>query len=75
MAVDLDAPTRAIMATLAADEFVVTIGQDDNGRVVAEARDPTGETWQVWAADAYVAVCELATPSASVNHGQRASNS
>ena len=50
------------MATLASDGFVVSVGQDDHGRVVAEARDPDGETWQVWAADAYAAVCELAGP-------------
>ena len=31
-----------------------------NARIVASARDPAGETWAVWAADAYAAVCELA---------------
>ncbi len=60
MPVDLDPPTKAIMATLAADGFVVSVGHDDHGRVVVEARDQTGETWQVWEADAYAVVCELA---------------
>ncbi|MCP4249037.1 MAG: hypothetical protein GY778_18490 [bacterium] len=49
MAVDRDPPTNATMAT-----------QTDAGFIVANARDPSGETWQVWAADASAAVCELA---------------
>ncbi|MCP4251305.1 MAG: hypothetical protein GY778_30080 [bacterium] len=52
MPVDLDPPTKAIMLTLAADGYVVTIGSDSDGRVVASAQDPSGETWQVWAVDA-----------------------
>ena len=60
MPVDLDPPTKAIMATLADAGFLVSIGSDPDGRIVTSARDPAGETWQVWAADAYAAVCELA---------------
>ncbi|MCP4248708.1 MAG: hypothetical protein GY778_16815 [bacterium] len=48
------------MATSADAGFVVAIGNDTNGRIVASAQDPSGETWQVWAADACAAVCELA---------------
>ena len=55
MPVDLDARTRAILATLAADGIVVSVGRDDHGRVVVEARDAAGETCQVWAADAFAA--------------------
>ena len=40
--------------------LVVAIGHDPDGRIVADARDATGETWRVWAADAYAAVCKLA---------------
>ncbi len=47
------------MATLAADGFVVSVGQGADSRVVPEARNSAGETWQVRAADAYAAVCEL----------------
>ncbi|MCP4246510.1 MAG: hypothetical protein GY778_05625 [bacterium] len=60
MPVDLDPPTKAIMAVMASDGFVVTIGHNNDGRIVASAQDPAGETWQVWAADAYAAVCDLA---------------
>ncbi len=60
MPVDLDPPTKAIMAAMAADGFLVTIGQDDNSRVIASAQGPNGETWQLWAADAYAAGCGLA---------------
>ena len=48
------------MATLADAGYIVAIGSDPNGRIVASAQDPSGETWQVWAGDAYAAVCELA---------------
>ena len=52
MPVDLDPPTKAILAMLADAGFVVSIGSGPDGRVVAEARDPAGATWQVWADDA-----------------------
>ena len=60
MAVDRDPPTKAIIATLADARYIVAIGSDPDGRIVASARDPSGETWQAWAADAYAAVYELA---------------
>ncbi|MCH7814155.1 MAG: hypothetical protein IID40_09065 [Planctomycetes bacterium] len=60
MPVDLDAPTKAIMTTLADTGYIVVIGRDPDGRIVASARDTSGETWQVWVADAYAAVGALA---------------
>ncbi len=48
------------MATLAADGLVVTLGHDPDGRIVAVARGSAGETWQVWAPDAYAAADDLA---------------
>ena len=38
--VPLDAPTRAIMATLAGDVFMIALGRDDDGRIIAEDEDP-----------------------------------
>ncbi len=32
--------------------FTRGLGSDTNGRIVASAQDPSGETWQLWAADA-----------------------
>ncbi|MCP4248711.1 MAG: hypothetical protein GY778_16830 [bacterium] len=60
MAVDLDPPANATIATAADAGFIVIIGRDHDGRIVASARDAAGETWQVWAADAYDVVVELA---------------
>ena len=48
------------MATPADADFNVVVEQDHDGRVIPNGRDAPGETWQVWAADAYAAVCELA---------------
>ena len=49
----LDPPTRAIMATPADAGYVVTLGHDDAGAIIAEARDDTGEVWHVRAVSAY----------------------
>ncbi|MCP4247460.1 MAG: hypothetical protein GY778_10470 [bacterium] len=38
----------------------ISRGITTSGGIVASAQGPAGETWQVWAADAYAAVCELA---------------
>ena len=60
MPVDLDPPTKAVLAMMADAGYVVAIGSDPDGGVVASAQDSAGETWQVRAADAYAAVVELA---------------
>ena len=62
MPADLDPRTKAIMAALADAGFIIAIGSDPDGRIVASARDAPSETWAVWAADAFTAVCELAGP-------------
>ena len=38
------------MPTLAGYGFVIALGRDNDGRIVASAEDPAGETWQMWAA-------------------------
>ena len=48
--VPLTPTTKAIMAVMADAGYVVAIGRDPDGRIVASARDQTGETWHVWAA-------------------------
>ena len=48
------------MATLADTGYIAAFGSDPDGRIVANAQDAIGETWRVWAADAYAAVVELA---------------
>ena len=42
MPVDLDSPTKAIMATLADAGFIVAVGRDHDGRIVTSAREPSG---------------------------------
>ena len=39
---------------------IVAIGSDHGGRIVARGQHSSGKTWQVTAADAFTAVCELA---------------
>ncbi|MCH7814004.1 MAG: hypothetical protein IID40_08280 [Planctomycetes bacterium] len=39
---------------------MVSVGHDDNGRVIAQARDRTGEAWQVWTQSAYTVMAEPA---------------
>ncbi len=51
---------RITMVTLAADGFVITVGHDDHGRVIAEVRAAAGETWQVWSRSAYTGAAEWA---------------
>ena len=56
---DLDPPTRAVLAVLADGGYVVGVGRDGDAAVVT-ATDPAGERWTVRGPDVYAALCELA---------------
>ena len=56
----LNMPTRAIMAVLAEAGYIVSVGQAGDGQVVASARGGNGDSWQVRAPTAYLAIAELA---------------
>ena len=58
--VRINVPTREILAVLAEAGYVVSLGRAGDGQIVASARGDNGETWQVRAPTAYLAVAVLA---------------